>query len=129
MFGAYGFIDLVVGFSERARKHDELYRRFTNLAAEIVRAGRPISLEIENDLKAKRLLIEADEPTALEVLNVLCHNAEAEAKGRDESLRHVYPHARIFAHLLSLQWRFLTVAEHQRQKELALKRYNDDRIR
>jgi len=85
----FGGANLVFGFAERARRHDELVRKFTLLAAEIAETATPSHSELRRWMGAK-YRIEADEPTPNNVLNVLCHNEESEARGYGpEHLYHV----------------------------------------
>lgn len=76
----FGGANLVFGFAERARRHDDLVRKFTLLAAEIAEATSPSRADVRRWHGAK-IRIEAEEPTPNNVLNVLCHNEEAEARG------------------------------------------------
>lgn len=95
-------LDVGFGFSERARRHDDLYRRFADLAAEMARTPAPSDKD-RGRWNAKRLLIERDEPTALRMLDIHCHNEEATA--RDLGSEHIYPPwwwQRTAMHFLSL---------------------------
>lgn len=76
----FGGANLVFGFAERARRHDELVRKFTLLAAEIAETASPSHSDLRRWMGAK-YRIEAEEPSPNNVLNVLCHNEEAEARG------------------------------------------------
>jgi hypothetical protein len=73
-------LDVVVGFSQRARTHEQLYRRFSDLAAEIARVPHRTDEQVR-EWMAERLMIQADEPPSLDALNVMCHNLEVEARG------------------------------------------------
>lgn len=75
-------LELTMSFPERAREHGELYQRFSDLAARLARLD-PGTIEpsVLRELRAERLIIEADEPIAMTALNILCHNEEAEARG------------------------------------------------
>lgn len=84
---AAGAFDVAFSPAEKARKVDDLYRRFCDLAAEIAATADPPPDQIRL-WKAKKLKIEADEPTAIDTLNVLCHNQEAEARGYGPEHRH-----------------------------------------
>ena len=95
-------LDVVIGFSERARVHDDLYRRWSDLVAKMIRHGPP-SEEVLRDWMAERTLIEKEEPTPLSALNVICHNEEAEVRGYGEDmLWHIRRYQRAFCHLLTL---------------------------
>ena len=80
LLAAVSALNLVIGFSERARQYDGLYKRFSDLAVEIAECTQPTE-ELVRKWKAARLRIEKDEPTPLSALNVICHNEEAEARG------------------------------------------------
>lgn len=73
-------VDWVVGYSEKAKLHDQLYRQFTDLAADIVGTLHPTP-QILAQWQSRNLLIEADEPSQLRVLTRICHNEEAQAQG------------------------------------------------
>ncbi len=95
-------LDVVVGFSERARHHDDLYRRWSDLVAKMLRHGPPEE-QVLRDWNAERTLIEKEEPTPLSALNVICHNEEAEVRGYgDEVIRHVRWYQRALCHILTL---------------------------
>lgn len=94
-------LDVAIGFSERARHHDELYRRWSDLVAEMIRHGPPEEQVLRNWM-AERTLIEKEKPTPLAALNVICHNEEAEVQGYgDDQLRHVRWPQRLFCHLFT----------------------------
>ena len=95
-------LDVVIGFSERARVHDDLYRRWSDLEAKMIRHGTPTE-KVLRGWKADRTLIEKEEPTPLSALNVICHNEEAEVReyGEDK-LHHVRWYQRAFCHLVTL---------------------------
>lgn len=94
--------DWVIGYSEMARLHDQLYRRFSKLAAEIVAVVDP-SIEQVRKWRREELLIEADEPSQLRVLTRVCHNEEAQAQGYEEEYIHpVGFFQRLFMHFFSV---------------------------
>lgn len=82
-------LDLTLSLPERARDHGRLYERFSDLA---VRSSHVDPIDIDpatvRALRAERLIIEADEPVAINALNILCHNEEAEARGYGDNLRY-----------------------------------------
>ena len=99
-------LDLVFAFPENAREHDKLAERFSDLAVELALAqsgavdGRRLA-----ELKGKRLALERGEPTALDALNVICHNEEAEARGYDrDQIYRVGWGQKIFAQLITFPW-------------------------
>lgn len=97
-----GAFNVAFAPAEKARKYDELYRRFAALAAEITGTKAPRADDMQA-WQAKKLTIEADEPTVIDILNVICHNAEAQARGY--SLNHQYPvrwYQHLFAQIITL---------------------------
>ena len=73
-------LDLVIGFSERARTYDGLLRRFSDLRVRLVRNPAPSAAEMRAFM-ADRLEIEKDEPLERAVLNLICNNEELVARG------------------------------------------------
>lgn len=70
-------IDLVFGTTRRATLHAALGRQFSQLEADMVlhEADRDsVPQETLADFKARRLVIEADEPSKLRVVDLLSHN-------------------------------------------------------
>lgn len=94
-------LDLVIGYSERARDYDSLYRRFSDLAVSIAGVTDPSEDQIR-EWTSERMRIEKDEPTSIDVLNVICHNEEAEARGQSESKFKVRWWQRPMCHLVTL---------------------------
>jgi hypothetical protein len=99
-------LDIVFALPENAREHDKLAERFSDLAVELALAqSGAIDTPRVVELKARRLALEKTEPTALDALNVICHNEEAEARGygRDQIYR-VSWGQKIFAQLVTFPW-------------------------
>ncbi|HEY3910758.1 MAG TPA: hypothetical protein VGM07_12815 [Stellaceae bacterium] len=99
-------LDLVFALPENAREHDKLAERFSDLAVELALAqSSAVDDRRLAELKARRLAFEKGEPTALDALNVICHNEEAEARGygRDQ-IYHVGLGQKIFAQLITFPW-------------------------
>lgn len=95
-------LDVVIGYAEHARRHDSLYWRFSDLAADIARTGEPSEENIRLWLE-RRLLVEKDEPTLIAALNVRCHNEEAQARGYGpDHLYRVRWYQAAFSHFLTL---------------------------
>lgn len=102
VIAAFSGLNVAFGFGERSRKHDELFRRFNALAVEIAEAEAPTGAQIRK-WKGAKLRIEAEEPTVKDVLNVICHNEEAEARGyQDDHVHVVRWWQRLFAQVVSL---------------------------
>ena len=98
--------NMVFALSENAREHDKLAERFSDLAVELARAERAgVGVRRIAEL-AKRLTLEKSEPTALDALNVICHNEEA-AESRGCGRDHLYRVGwgqKIFAQLITFPW-------------------------
>jgi hypothetical protein len=77
-------IDLVISSPQMARLHSDLYRQFVELERDLVLAGEDISDDECNKFIARRLEIEAKEPSVLTALNLLCHNEVVRAGGYDK---------------------------------------------
>jgi hypothetical protein len=81
-----GALDLVFGFSHRARDHELLHKRFTALAAELRTTTSPTQEEAQRWERC-RLEIESDEPPTYWALEASCWNEVAHAWGRPASAR------------------------------------------
>jgi hypothetical protein len=93
-----GALDLVFGFSHRARDHEVLHKRFTDLAADLRTTASPTQEEVQR-WERRRLEIEADEPPTYWALEASCWNEVAHAWGRSGSVRLSF-----WQHLL-MNWR------------------------
>lgn len=77
-------LDSVFRFNRKARVHDLLCRRFTDLSAKIaVWEPKPAALR---KARAVRLLIERDEPPVRRLIDLQSHNEECRALGKAEGL-------------------------------------------
>jgi len=76
-----GSLDLVIGFSRRARDYRDLVRDFSQLEREISTVGE--KREEDNYVKFlnRRLEIEENEPPVKRVLDCYCHNEVARSLG------------------------------------------------
>lgn len=73
---------LVVGFSEKARRHAELVRSFKQIQADILRKGdRDVDEADVSEWAARVASLEASEPPALGALVRICQNEIAGAQG------------------------------------------------
>ena len=79
-----GTADLILGFSEKARDHDGLYRSFALLAQDIALNTEPSKQEIA-EWKRRRLAIEMDEPGVVDLLERRCAAEEATARGCEQN--------------------------------------------
>jgi hypothetical protein len=75
-------MDVVLGFSKRARSHDGLYRAFSRLAQDISESGVLTESDI-NKWRRRRLEIEMDEPGVIDWLERRCSAEEAAARGAE----------------------------------------------
>jgi hypothetical protein len=97
-----GALELVFGFSQRAKDHQLLHRRFTDLAADLLKLGEPTAQAVAA-LEARRLDIEADEPPVYWALEADCYNEVTIAWGRES---HGLARMTLFRSLLKNWWRF-----------------------
>jgi hypothetical protein len=79
----FSAVDLIIGSGPAARLHSDLAKRFAELEATIVRLGSPKPEKIR-ELVADRLIIEADEPPILRVLDSVVYNELCKALGYKE---------------------------------------------
>lgn len=113
LFGGWGLIEvaaaltavasvsnLVFAPARKARLHSDLARRFIDLER------LAISPDAENrvsEIKAKRLVIEEDEPPIYRVLDTLCYNEVMRSLGyKDDELIPVPKHVEVTAHWTDL---------------------------
>ena len=90
--------NLVVAPSRRARKHDDLARRFIALEQSAVRPDASAG-----DIEQRRLAIEQDEPPVYRVLDTICHNEVMRSLGhQDHELVKVPLWMRVTANLTDL---------------------------
>lgn len=92
MVAAISLMDIIFKWPEKARDHDILYRRFHELLQGIIHElgkneneGYTLSSQRLAKFQNQKLMIEDDEPTSIDVLNVMCHNIQAQAEGHAES--------------------------------------------
>ena len=81
---AIALADVIVSFGARARLHQDLYRRFSELAIEITHMSNPTPHDIAT-LRAKRLSLEAEEPHIIDAIERWCWSEEAESRGADSA--------------------------------------------
>ncbi len=79
-----GALDLVFQFSHKARDHQSLFQRFSELNVAVTTTEISTNKELDI-LVAKRLKIESDEPPIFWALEADCDNETAIAWGRDKS--------------------------------------------
>lgn len=72
-------LDTVLGFGKKAKLHDDLCRRFTELAAQI--AEWDATEQNYRKACAERLRIEKDEPTEKRLIDLQARNDELRARG------------------------------------------------
>lgn len=97
MIAVTSTLALVLGLSERARRHAQLAARFVTLQAEIESAG--VMDETKADgFMARAVSLEAEEPAELSALTRLCQNEIAMARGEAQSVLPLTWRERWFAH-------------------------------
>ena len=85
-------LDLVFGFSSKAKDHEFLKRRFIELEDKIINSTGSNNYEKFN---SERLKIETDEPPKLYALDVVCHN---------EVIYSIYSKQEVKEHIQNLAW-------------------------
>ena len=94
-------MDFIINFSKQADIHDKLRARFYDLLRNMA-----LDEPTEQNLRvwtAERLLIEKDEPPILKALDILCHNSEATALGKNNSIYEVSWCKKLFCHVHSFE--------------------------
>ncbi len=94
-----GILSLVFAFSEKARTHANLARRYSELEAELAAMRTPRKGNLV-DIDRRIRLIEADEPPTLGALVVLCQNEIALQEGHDGQITPLRWYHRILAHFV-----------------------------
>lgn len=93
---------LVAITAQKARLHSDLKARFIRLEKALIKHDK--SANGLQELAAKRLDIEADEPPVLRVLDTLCHNEMLRADGYDkDEFKKVNWYQRLFADVVDIQ--------------------------
>ncbi len=93
-------LNLAFGLSDRARLHEDLFRRWGKVRAELAALpdGDDAALRV---LEVERAVIDAESPWQLEALSVICENEE-KAVRRDKTLFHVGWLQRVLSNWLTL---------------------------
>lgn len=101
VIAAMSALSLVFAFSDKARIHANLTRRYLELEAELtaMRSSRKGGLA---DIDRRIRLIEADEPPSLGALVVLCQNEIALQEGHENSITPLRWYQRVLAHFVDL---------------------------
>jgi small-conductance mechanosensitive channel len=76
-------VSLAFGYSSREQLHNELKREFIALERSMIKYENPDD-NIYRKKHARLLSIEANEPTIIEALNIVCYNAQARAQEDEE---------------------------------------------
>ncbi|MYH56520.1 MAG: hypothetical protein F4145_00565 [Boseongicola sp. SB0675_bin_26] len=91
-FGAaaavFAAFDLVWSLSHRARDHEMLFRRFSDLAIAIRSTSQPTQDHLTDWIKA-RITIESDEPPMYCALEADCDNEVRRARGQSKEFAHI----------------------------------------
>jgi hypothetical protein len=78
-----GTLDLVIGFSNKARDYHDLVKDFSSLEREMTAARDAKTQENLSKFIIRRLEIQDEEPPILRVLNNYCHNELCRATEKD----------------------------------------------
>jgi hypothetical protein len=90
---------LVIGFSDRARRHADFAKDFRLLEAAIISAGeRDFTEQDVVSWETKSRTLESGEPASLGALVVLCQNELARAQGHGDKATHLTFMQKMFAH-------------------------------
>lgn len=90
---------LVLGFSDRSRRHADLAQSFRQLEAAILEHGeRDFSEQDISTWESRVRMLESSEPPALGALVVLCQNELARAQGHDSHVVKMSWTQRMLAH-------------------------------
>ena len=95
-----GAIDLVVGTARSANRHGDLARQFISLEMKFAH-GHNLEDSEHDELVRERLRIEASEPTALRLLDVMCHYDILLSEGEESPHPSIPWLRRMFANLCS----------------------------
>ena len=97
-------LNLAFGTADAGRRHGELFRKWVDLRAELVKV-RPDDEAAVMTLEVERAKVDGESPSQLEALSVLCENEEKEVR-RSGGLYRVGLLQRSFANLLTFPgWR------------------------
>ncbi len=92
---AFAAVNLVWNVSHRARDHEMLFRRFSDLAIEIRTSAHDATEANFADWTERRLAIESDEPPIFYALEADCDNQVRRGWGRDKKLVQIGKWARL----------------------------------
>jgi hypothetical protein len=94
-------IDLVYSPGLKARDHEALFRRFSEVGTDFSEI-MPSEIDRVPAVAKKILMIETDEPPTLCALELSCYNEVAQARGHPDLVRPLRWHQRLLMHV----WRF-----------------------
>lgn len=77
----FSAIDLAFGFNNLERLHEDLKRRFIAFERSLTLEGLDVSAQVMRMKMSERLAIEADEPTIIRTLDLVCYNEQIHAQG------------------------------------------------
>lgn len=104
--------DRTFGFAEKARVHQDLYRRFSSLSARAKVAGEHLTKEKFDELSTENIKIESDEPGEKRMLNLICYNEERIARSKPKVFKIPW-YVAMTAHFINWPWEpeFIKAAE------------------
>lgn len=95
-------VDLVVGTGQRAWLHNDLRKRYLDIEAELLAAGKDLAQPSLREMKSRIRRIEADEPPTLPALDLLARN---------DVIRALYPKEQADQYVSQLGWFKRTTAQ------------------
>jgi len=96
-------LDRTFGFAEKARIHQDLYRRFSSLSARVKVAGEHLTKEKFDELSSDNIKIQSDEPGEKRMLNLICYNEERVARAKSKIFKIPW-YIAMTAHFINWPW-------------------------
>lgn len=100
LVAAVNALNLACGTADAGRRHSEIFRRWGDLRADLADTG-PEDERALRRLEVKRAKIDAESPTQLEALSILCENEEKELR-REGPIYRVPRLNRVLANFIDL---------------------------
>jgi hypothetical protein len=98
----FSVMDLIVGSGQKARLHNDFVRQFVDLEKDIVTKEQITESDMRS-FTGRRLVIEAQEPPPLRILDMICHNELCRALGYDENKQvRIKWYQRLFCQLVDI---------------------------
>lgn len=106
--------DIAFGFSERARRADDLCRRYARLILDMA-SVRQVTDDHLKRWQKRRLAIQLEEPSIIAALTAQCQNDQLQTEGYGrEHFKHIHWWQKLLIHIVNLQTDYQeTVADHE----------------